>query len=95
MIGCENGAYPALPRNHFVVRTVAEAGVALGHLRIEQQDVLDRGCPEYEALLERLGAHNRSKACLYLTRLASVDVVALEEIVRQTYLAAQDGAAGC
>lgn len=55
------------------------------------------GFAEYDALLARLGKHRRSKACLYLTRLADVDVAVLEEIVRQTYAAAVDGdrASGC
>ena len=48
------------------------------------------GFPEYEALLARLGKHTRSKACLYLTKLADVDPEVLEEIVRQTYAAAVD-----
>lgn len=53
------------------------------------------GFQDYEALLEGLGPHKRSMACLYLTRLAAVDLSVLEQIVRRTYLAAQDGAAGC
>ncbi|HYG47181.1 MAG TPA: DUF1801 domain-containing protein [Allosphingosinicella sp.] len=43
------------------------------------------GFPEYEALLARLGKHKRSKACLYLGKLADVDAAVLEEIVRRTY----------
>lgn len=45
------------------------------------------GFPEYEALLDRLGKHKRSKACLYLNRLADVDLAVLEEIVRKSYAA--------
>ena len=45
------------------------------------------GFPDYEALLAR---HTRSKACLYLTKLADVDLAVLEEIVRRTYAAAGD-----
>jgi hypothetical protein len=48
------------------------------------------GFPEYEALLARLGKHKRSKACLYLGKLADVDPAVLEEIVRRTYAAAGD-----
>lgn len=44
------------------------------------------GFPEYEALLARLGKHKRSKACLYLNRLADVDMAVLEEIARRTYV---------
>ena len=54
------------------------------------------GFPDYEALLAKLGKHKRSKACLYLTKLADVDMDVLEEIVRRTYAASQDGDyAGC
>lgn len=52
------------------------------------------GFPEYEALLTKLGKHKRSTACLYLNKLADVDLAVLEEIVRRTY-AATEGAASC
>ena len=48
------------------------------------------GFPDYEALLARLGKHKSSKACLYLNRLADVDLAVLEEIVRRTYAATED-----
>ena len=41
--------------------------------------------PEYEALLAKLGKHRSSKACLYLNKLADVDMAVLEEIVRRTF----------
>jgi hypothetical protein len=43
------------------------------------------GFPEFETLLARLGKHKRSKACLYLNKLADVDLEVLEEIVRRTF----------
>ena len=43
------------------------------------------GFADYEALLARLGKHKRSRACLYLNRLADVDLEVLEEIVRRTF----------
>lgn len=48
------------------------------------------GFPEYEALLATLGKHTRSKACLYLNKLADVDPTVLEEITRRTYAASED-----
>jgi hypothetical protein len=48
------------------------------------------GFPEYEALLSRLGKHKSSKACLYLNKLADVDLGVLEEIARRTYEATED-----
>jgi hypothetical protein len=48
------------------------------------------GFPEYEALLAKLGKHKRSKACLYLNKLADVDPAVLEEIARRSYAASED-----
>src|ERR1700754_4732577 len=36
------------------------------------------GFPEYEDLLTKLGKHKRSKACLYVNKLADVDQAVLE-----------------
>lgn len=44
------------------------------------------GIPEYKALLAKLGKYKRSKACLYLNKLADVDQAVLEEIARRTYV---------
>lgn len=52
------------------------------------------GFSDYEALLERLGKHKRSKACLYVNRLADVDLDVLEQIVRRTF-AATEGVDHC
>jgi hypothetical protein len=43
------------------------------------------GFAEYEDLLARLGKHKRSKACLYLNKLADVDLLLLEEICRRSF----------
>jgi hypothetical protein len=40
------------------------------------------GAKQESALLERLGKHDRGKACLYVKRLADVDRNVLEELVR-------------
>lgn len=45
------------------------------------------GFPEYEALLTKLGKHKRSKACLYINKLADVDLGVLEEIIRLSFAA--------
>eukprot|EP01036_Dinobryon_divergens_P006676 gene6676-8863_t len=44
------------------------------------------GFPEYEALLATLGKYKRSKACLYVNKLADVDAAVLEDIARRTYV---------
>lgn len=41
--------------------------------------------PEYESLLDRLGKHKHGKGCLYLNKLADVNLTVLEEIVRRSY----------
>ena len=48
------------------------------------------GFPEYDALLAGLGKHKRSKACLYLNKLADIDLAVLEEIIRRSYAATND-----
>ena len=48
------------------------------------------GFPDYGSLLAKLGKHRSSKACLYLNKLADVDLGVLEEIARQTYAATAD-----
>ncbi len=52
------------------------------------------GFSEYEKLLAKLGKHKRSKACLYLNKLADVDAGVLDEIIRRTY-AATEGVDRC
>ena len=49
------------------------------------------GFDEYPALLGRLGKHKTSKACLYINKLADVDLSVLEEIVRRSFAATADG----
>lgn len=49
------------------------------------------GFPDYEELLGELGPHTSSKACLYVRRLADVDLAVLEELTRRTFEAAVDG----
>jgi hypothetical protein len=55
------------------------------------------GFPEYEELLGKLGKHKSSKACLYLNKLADVDLAVLEEIARRSFEATNDvdGCAVC
>lgn len=48
------------------------------------------GFPEYEAMLAKLGKHKRSKACLYVNKLADIDPAVLEEITRLTYAATEN-----
>jgi hypothetical protein len=50
------------------------------------------GFAEYDELLAKLGKHKRSKACLYLNKLADVDLRVLERIVRRTFETTKDEA---
>jgi hypothetical protein len=45
------------------------------------------GFPGYEEMLGRFGKHKTSKACLYINKLADVDLTVLEEIVERSYSA--------
>lgn len=40
------------------------------------------GFDQYESLMARLGKHSTGKSCLYIKRLADVDVDVLKELVR-------------
>jgi hypothetical protein len=42
------------------------------------------GFDELQDLLSRLGKHKLSKACLYINRLADVDLKVLEEIITRS-----------
>jgi hypothetical protein len=42
------------------------------------------GFERYDALLQKLGKHSTSKACLYVKRLEDIDLPTLKELVRQS-----------
>ena len=48
----------------------------------------------YETLLSRLGKHRRGASCLYINKLADVDMDVLRELVRRAYERARDGGGG-
>lgn len=41
--------------------------------------------PESESLLERLGKHKRGAGCLYVNKLADVDIAILEQLLAYNY----------
>ncbi|WP_417599288.1 DUF1801 domain-containing protein [Pararhodobacter oceanensis] len=41
------------------------------------------GYGEYQAILDRLGKYKLGKSCLYINKLADVDLGVLEELIRQ------------
>ena len=43
------------------------------------------GFDRYQPLLARLGKHKHSKSCLYINKLADVDLTVLEEIIKKGY----------
>ncbi|GGA78128.1 hypothetical protein GCM10011521_15620 [Arenimonas soli] len=45
------------------------------------------GFARYEALMARLGKHKTGKSCLYIKRLADVDMAVLETLVRESVAA--------
>lgn len=44
------------------------------------------GMADYSDLLKDLGKHKTSKACLYINKLADVDLKVLEKIIERSYL---------
>ncbi|TRW14163.1 DUF1801 domain-containing protein [Glacieibacterium frigidum] len=45
--------------------------------------------PELDSLLGRLGKFKGSKSCLYVNKLADIDLAVLEDIIRRSYEAAR------
>src|SRR5690606_33198776 len=43
------------------------------------------GTAAHSELLEKLGKHKTSKACLYIKRLSDIDLKILEKIVQESY----------
>ncbi len=43
------------------------------------------GYSDFSALLKKLGPHKKGKSCLYLKRLADVDIGVLEELIQAGY----------
>lgn len=44
---------------------------------------------DYSDLLNALGKHKTSKACLYINKLADIDIKVLEKIIKRSYLDAK------
>jgi len=45
------------------------------------------GFDDYSGLLAKLGKHKTSKGCLYINKLADVDMVILEKLISQSFAA--------
>lgn len=50
---------------------------------------------ERDALLGRLGKHRQSVSCLYINKLADVDMDILRELARRSYESAKEGGGVC
>lgn len=50
---------------------------------------------ERDALLERLGKHRKGVSCLYINKLADVDMDVLRELARRSYESAKAGGGVC
>ena len=42
------------------------------------------GFDQYEALMQKLGKHTTGKSCLYIKRLADIDLPTLKELIQQS-----------
>lgn len=43
------------------------------------------GFDEYDDLLQRLGKYRTGKSCLYINKLADVDISVLRQIIKKSY----------
>ena len=46
---------------------------------------LSDGFPEYDALLAALGKHRKGASCLYVNKLADIDLAVLRELVARSF----------
>lgn len=48
--------------------------------------VISPGFSEFSELLDKLGKHKKSVGCVYINKLADVDLKVLEQIVKKSYI---------
>lgn len=71
-------------RYHYVYESGREGDMPIVAFSPRKQNLvlyIVSGAKDYEALLKRLGKHKTSKACLYLNKLADVDMAVLEKLI--------------
>lgn len=69
---------------HYVYDSGREGDMAMAGFSPRKQNLvlyIVPGFKDYEALMQRLGKHKTGKSCLYLNKLADVDVAVLEKLV--------------
>ena len=78
----DSGHSGTMCRAGFSPRKAAHTLYLMGHYGARQ--------PEADALFARLGKHKTSKACLYINKLADVDLAVLEKIVALSWASMND-----
>ena len=73
----DSGRSGTMCRAGFSPRKAAMTLYLMGHYRDRQ--------PEADALLEKLGKYRNGKSCLYINKLADVDMDILEQLVRLSW----------
>lgn len=48
--------------------------------------IISPGFTDYAELLEKLGKHKKSVGCVYINKLADVDMNVLEQLIKKSYL---------
>ncbi len=48
--------------------------------------IISPGFTDYSELLEKLGKHKKSVGCVYINKLADVDLTVLEQLIKKSYL---------
>ena len=75
---------------HYVYDSGREGDMAMVGFSPRKQNLvlyIVPGFKDYETLMQRLGKHKTGKSCLYLNKLADVDVAVLEKLVASSVAA--------
>lgn len=48
--------------------------------------IISPGFTDYAELLDKLGKHKKSVGCVYINKLADVDMTVLEQLIKKSYL---------
>ena len=72
---------------HYVYESGREGDACVVGLAVRKDDLvvyLTAAGPEQAALLEQLGRHKMGKACLYIRKLADIDLYVLDQLIRDS-----------
>jgi hypothetical protein len=77
------GEYTYRIKNETIDRDWMKIGFSVSKTKISVHIL--SGLNEEQELLDKLGKYNRGVSCLYITKLANIDVKILEQLVKKGY----------